>query len=90
MNEGSFHCEFVGTAKSGARVRGVLKGQGDAGNRITVKCLCESAFVLALSDSATSGTAPRSGGVLTPVTGLGDALTARLSQRGINFEIAGS
>ena len=50
---------------------------------------CESAFVLALTDSAMSGTMPRSGGVLTPVTGLGDALTARLSQRGINFQIAG-
>jgi len=90
MNEGSFQCEFVGTAKSGARVRGILKGQGDPGNRITVKCLCESAFVLALSDSAMSGTMPRPGGVLTPVTGLGDALTARLSQRGINFQILGS
>jgi len=90
MNEGSFQCEFVGTAKSGARVRGILKGQGDPGNRITVKCLCESAFVLALADGAPPGTAPRSGGVLTPVTALGDALTARLKPRGINFEILGS
>jgi short subunit dehydrogenase-like uncharacterized protein len=85
MNEGSFQCEFVGTAKSGERVRGILKGQGDPGNRITVKCLCESAFVLALSGSARPG----SGGVLTPVTGLGDALTARLSQAGIKFQIVG-
>jgi short subunit dehydrogenase-like uncharacterized protein len=90
MNEGSFQCEFVGAAKSGARVRAILKGQGDPGNRITVKCLCESAFVLALSDGAISGTTPPSGGVLTPVTGLGDALTARLSQRGINFQIVDS
>jgi len=89
MNEGSFQCEFVGTATSGARVRGVFKGQGDPGNRVTVKCLCESAFVLALPDAAPPGTVPRSGGVLTPVTALGDALTARLSQRGINFEIPG-
>ncbi|MGO9933823.1 MAG: saccharopine dehydrogenase family protein [Steroidobacteraceae bacterium] len=87
MNEGFFQCDFVGTAKSGARVRGTLKGQGDPGNRITVKCLCESAFVLALSESARLGAAPGCGGVLTPVTGLGDALTARLAQAGINFQV---
>lgn len=87
MNEGSVECEFIGTAKSGVRVRGVLKGQGDASNRFTVKCLCESAFVLALSDTAQSGAKPGFGGVLTPVTGLGDELTARLRTAGINFEI---
>jgi short subunit dehydrogenase-like uncharacterized protein len=90
MNEGSFQCEFVGTAKNGVRVRGILKGQGDPGNRITVKCLCESAFVLALAGGATAAPKPGSGGVLTPVTGLGDALTARLSQAGIQFQIVGS
>jgi short subunit dehydrogenase-like uncharacterized protein len=85
MNDGFFECEFIGTAKSGARVRGIFKGQGDAGNRITVKCLCESAFVLALSATAQSGAKP--GGVLTPVTGLGDELPARLATAGIHFEI---
>jgi len=80
MNEGSVECEFIGTAKSGVRVRGVLKGQGDAGNRFTVKCLCESAFVLALPDKAHSAEKPSFGGVLTPVTGLGDELTVRLDQ----------
>jgi short subunit dehydrogenase-like uncharacterized protein len=87
MNEGCVECEFIGTAKSGARVRGVLKGQGDPGNRFTVKCLCESAFVLALSDIAHSAAKPGSGGVLTPVTGLGDELTARLDAAGIHFNI---
>jgi len=84
MNEGFFECEFIGSAKSGERIRGIFKGQGDAGNRITVKCLCESAFVLALSSTAPSGAKP--GGVLTPVTGLGDELTARLATAGIKFE----
>lgn len=87
MNQGSVECEFIGTAKSGARVRGVLKGKGDAGNRFTVKCLCESAFVLALSDTADSATTPASGGVLTPVTGLGNELISRLGHAGIEFEI---
>ncbi len=87
MTGGFFACEFVALAKSGARVRGILKGQGDPGNRITVKCLCESAFVLALPDTAQPGQKPLSGGVLTPVTGLGDELPARLSRAGITFAI---
>ena len=87
MNKGSVECEFIGTAKSGVRVRGVLKARGDAGNRFTVKCLCESAFVLALSDKAYSAAKPGFGGILTPVTGLGDELTVRLGAAGINFEI---
>jgi short subunit dehydrogenase-like uncharacterized protein len=78
MNEASIECEFVGWAKSGASVRGTLKGKGDAGNRITVKCLCESAFVLAEAEAGR-------GGVLTPVTGLGDPLIDRLNAAGITF-----
>jgi short subunit dehydrogenase-like uncharacterized protein len=87
MNDGFFRCVLIGTAKSGARVRAVFKGQGDAGNRITVKCLCESAFVLALSDSAQGRARTAPGGVLTPVAALGDALTERLATAGIKFEI---
>jgi short subunit dehydrogenase-like uncharacterized protein len=85
MNAGFFDCEFVATAKSGKRVRGIFKGQGDAGNRITVKCLCESAFVLAQQGSI--DLTPFTGGVLTPVTGLGDAVIGRLARAGITFEI---
>jgi short subunit dehydrogenase-like uncharacterized protein len=83
MNEGFFECDLIGHAENGASVRGILKGKGDPGNRITVKCLCESAFVLALSGEAEPG----SGGVLTPVTGLGDQLMTRLSAAGITFEL---
>ena len=49
--------------------------------------MCESAFVLALSDKAHSAAKPDFCGVLTPVTGLGDELTVRLGNAGINFEI---
>jgi short subunit dehydrogenase-like uncharacterized protein len=88
MDGGFFECEFVATANSGRRARGILKGQGDAGNRITVKCLCESAFVLAESGAGNAAVKPFSGGgVLTPVTGLGEELTARLAKAGITFEI---
>jgi len=88
MDGGFFECEFVATSKSGRRARGILKGQGDAGNRITVKCLCESAFVLAQSAASNAEVKPFSGGgVLTPVTGLGQELIARLAKTGITFEI---
>ena len=88
MDGGFFEFEFVATAASGKRARGILKGQGDAGNRITVKCLCESAFVLALSDAGDTEVKPfTGGGVLTPVTGLGEELVARLAKAGITFEI---
>ena len=88
MNEGFFECEFIATDQNGGRVRGVFKGQGDAGNRITVKCLCESAFLLAdLGDGKTEVKPFAGGGVLTPVTGLGDGLVARLAKAGITFEI---
>jgi short subunit dehydrogenase-like uncharacterized protein len=89
MDGGFFECEFVATANSGKRARGILKGQGDAGNRITVKCLCESAFVLAQSADGNAAVKPFSGGgVLTPVTGLGEELTARLAKAGITFELS--
>jgi short subunit dehydrogenase-like uncharacterized protein len=87
MNEGFFECEFIATDKDGGRVRGILKGQGDAGNRITVKCLCESAFLLAGLGAGNEVKPFAGGGVLTPVTGLGDGLVARLAKAGITFEI---
>ena len=82
MNTGFFECQLIARGRSGASARFVVKGQGDPGNRITVKCLCESAFVLASLGEA----APGSGGVLTPVTGLGDALVDRLRTAGIDFQ----
>ena len=88
MDGGFFECEFVATATSGKRARGILKGQGDAGNRITVKCLCESAFLLADLRLGNTEVKPfAGGGVLTPVTGLGEGLVARLAKAGITFAI---
>ena len=88
MNEGFFECEFVAAARNGMRARGILKGQGDAGNRITVKCLCESAFVLAEAQTGNAEILPfAGGGVLTPVTGVGGGLVSRLANAGITFEI---
>jgi len=67
-------------------VRGVSKGRGDAGNRITVKCLCEAAFVLASRAADPMGAKAGGGGVLTPVTGLGEEVMPRLAAAGIHFE----
>lgn len=74
MDTGFFECLLIAYGRSGNQVRFVVKGDGDPGNRITVKCLCESAFVLAGVTDAPAG----SGGVLTPVTGLGESLVDRL------------
>jgi short subunit dehydrogenase-like uncharacterized protein len=87
MDGGFFETTFIARAKNGARVRGVLRGQGDPGNRITVKCLCESAFVLAQTDDPNRRPPAGMGGVLTPVTALGDYLVPRLAAAGITFEI---
>lgn len=41
INEGSFSCELVGTARDGRKVKGLICDQGDPGNRATVKFACE-------------------------------------------------
>jgi short subunit dehydrogenase-like uncharacterized protein len=87
MNEGFFECELDADDENGGHVRGIFKGQGDAGNRITVKCLCESAFLLAGLGVDTRVKPFAGGGVLTPVTGLGEDLVARLANAGITFQI---
>ena len=81
MDAGYFDGEWIGHSRSGGQARFKINCQGDPGNRITVKCLCESAFVLASIHDPTPG----AGGVLTPVTGLGDALVARLRNTGMVF-----
>jgi short subunit dehydrogenase-like uncharacterized protein len=87
MNEGFFECEFIATDKNGGRARGIFTGQGDAGNRITVKCLCESALLLAdFSAGKTAITPYAGGGVLTPVTGLGQGMISRLAKAAITFD----
>ena len=87
MDGGFFEATFIARSQSGATVRGVMIGQGDPGNRITVKCLCESAFVLALTDDPAHRPPSGAGGVLTPVTALGDHLVTRLAATGITFRI---
>lgn len=86
MNEGWFRCDLVGVAADGRKMRGVIRDQGDPGNRATVKFVCESALSLALNADELPGGAPR-GGVLTPATGLGDVLAKRLRHAGMIIDI---
>ncbi|MEP0959521.1 saccharopine dehydrogenase NADP-binding domain-containing protein [Leptolyngbya sp. FACHB-1515] len=86
MNQGWFSCELVGTASDGRKVKGLIRDQGDPGNRATVKFLCESALGLALQTDELSGGRSR-GGILTPATGLGEVLAERLRQAGMILEV---
>lgn len=79
MDNGWFRCELIGEASNGRTASGVISDQGDPGNRVTVKCVCESALALALDPL------PERAGVLTPSTGIGDALVTRLRARGMNY-----
>lgn len=86
MNEGWFRCELVGLADDGRKVKGLIRDQGDPGNRATVKFVCESALCLALDFAALPGGQKR-GGILTPATGLGDVLADRLRKAGMAIEV---
>jgi short subunit dehydrogenase-like uncharacterized protein len=85
MNRGWFACDLVGIADDGRRARGLIRYDGDPGNRATTVMVCESALALALDTARLPGGAAR-GGVLTPVTGLGDVLVARLRRAGLTIE----
>ncbi|GAB4380055.1 MAG: saccharopine dehydrogenase NADP-binding domain-containing protein [Elainellaceae cyanobacterium] len=86
MNGGWFSCELVGMATDGRKIRGLIQDQGDPGNRVTVKFVCESALSLVLHTNELPGGQAR-GGILTPATGLGDVLAERLRRVGMTIEI---
>ncbi|MGB8702618.1 MAG: saccharopine dehydrogenase NADP-binding domain-containing protein [Thermosynechococcaceae cyanobacterium] len=86
MNQGWFCCELIGCSEDGHRVRGIIRDQGDPGNRATAKFLCESALSLILNTDSLLGGHQR-GGVLTPATGLGEVLAHRLRRAGMTIEV---
>lgn len=81
MDSGWFRCELAGRGAGGRIARAVVEGKGDPANRVTVKCLCESALALACD----GGQLPQRAGVLTPSTGIGEVLVDRLRARGISI-----
>lgn len=82
MDNGWFRCDLFGKASNGRTAQGVVADQGDPGNRVTVKCLCESALALAQDKL------PERAGILTPSTGLGEALITRLRSRGMTLSVS--
>ncbi|HVP59146.1 MAG TPA: saccharopine dehydrogenase NADP-binding domain-containing protein [Myxococcaceae bacterium] len=82
---GWFRVDLVATGEDGRRAFGLVKDQGDPGNTVTVKCLCEAALALAVDGARLPG-GPAWGGVLTPATGLGQVLVERLRSRGMTLE----
>ena len=82
MDNGWFRCELAGYSSDGRIARAIIADKGDPGNRVTVKCLCESALALALDEL------PARAGFLTPSTGLGDALVERLRHRGMELSVS--
>jgi short subunit dehydrogenase-like uncharacterized protein len=81
MDAGWFRCRIWGKTSDGRTAEVTVAGKGDPANRITVKCLCESALCLACD----AAELPGRGGILTPSTGLGKGLVRRLRTRGIEF-----
>lgn len=84
--QGWFECLLIGAGEDSSRTRGRIAFKGDPGNRATVTFLCESALALAQDHDRLPGGSKR-GGVLTPATGLGDALVARLKGAGTAIEV---
>ncbi|MEV0896501.1 saccharopine dehydrogenase NADP-binding domain-containing protein [Actinoplanes sp. NPDC049802] len=81
---GHFTLEIFTTTTSGARYRARVKAQGDPGYAATAVMLGESALALALDRDRL----PESpGGVLTPATGIGDALVDRLRAAGLEITV---
>lgn len=81
MDGGGFTARFVGVSESGRTALATIKGQGDPGNRCTVRMLCEAAFCLVDNDPALPAHL-HGGGVLTPATALGAVLQERLRATG--------
>jgi short subunit dehydrogenase-like uncharacterized protein len=82
MDGGWFRLELFGKTPSGRVAQGIVSDKGDPANRVTVKCLCESALALALDPL------PDRAGVLTPSSGIGEALLTRLRARGMTLTAA--
>lgn len=86
MDGGWFRTELVATGERGGIARVTIAGQGDPGNRSTIRMLCESALALALDREALASL-PLQGGVLTPATAFGMTLRDRLVAAGMTLEV---
>jgi len=81
MDKGWLRCELIAKTTDGRRARATLTAKGDPANRITVLCVCEAALTLARGIQ----NLPELAGVLTPASGLGEALLERLKAKGFQI-----
>ncbi|GIF12179.1 saccharopine dehydrogenase family protein [Actinoplanes teichomyceticus] len=79
---GHFTMDIFTTTTTGARYTARVRAKGDPGYAATAVMLGESALALALDRDALP---PAEGGVLTPATGIGDALVRRLRAAGVEI-----
>lgn len=86
MNQGSFRCDLIGKSAQGHTVRATIADKGDPGNRATTKMVCESALCLALNQDQLPG-GKSWGGILTPASGLGEVLVARLRNASMTLDV---
>jgi short subunit dehydrogenase-like uncharacterized protein len=82
--EGHFTVDLFSTTSSGARYTARVKADGDPGYSATAVMIGEAALALALDRP---GLPPSEGGVLTPATGIGDALLRRLRAAGMEISV---
>ncbi|GAB2611339.1 hypothetical protein Aab01nite_66590 [Paractinoplanes abujensis] len=82
QREGHFTLDFFTTTTTGARYTARFRAKGDPGYAATAVMLGESALAL-VHDRDALPASP--GGVLTPATGLGDALVTRLRAAGVEI-----
>jgi short subunit dehydrogenase-like uncharacterized protein len=85
MDAAWFELRVCGTTKEGPKAEAVIRGQGDASNRITVKCVCEGAIAMVLDEAAL----PAAYGILTPSAAFGDVLVQRLAVAGLEIRVIG-
>lgn len=79
MERGSFTTRYVAEADDGAKVLARMKGEGDPGNKSTVRFLVETALALANDEL------PPRFGILTPAYAIGTRLLERCTPRGLSF-----
>ncbi|MBK6651651.1 MAG: saccharopine dehydrogenase NADP-binding domain-containing protein [Betaproteobacteria bacterium] len=85
MNNGFFRCDLVAQSPRGKTVKVRLSGQGDPGNRVTTRMVCEAALAFT-GDRQTLPGGADAGGVLTAASGLGQVLVNRLRDTGMKLE----
>ncbi|MCB9777200.1 MAG: saccharopine dehydrogenase NADP-binding domain-containing protein [Alphaproteobacteria bacterium] len=85
MDGGFFRCDLLARTEGGVALRGRIHGDGDPGNRCTVRMLCESALAFATQGDALPA---QEGGVWTPASALGGVLLERLRAAGMQWEVA--